>query len=133
MHVMETRNEILEQGVNAFFYSLPRWNVEALCGYKPKTTFWQDFSIAERLGLDAVKRTFSNAKSWLYNCEMWTELVMVLNHKIWAWYESKGTERNAFSRLYNDLWEQAEQMAGEAIDKGEWSEEEASYYFRTLD
>lgn len=24
------------------------WNIEALTGYKPKTTFYEDFSIADR-------------------------------------------------------------------------------------
>ena len=34
------------------------WNVEAICGYKPFTTFWDDFSIAEKFGKDAIKDTF---------------------------------------------------------------------------
>ena len=35
--------------------SLPVWNIEQITGYKPITTFWQDFSIADKFGLDAVK------------------------------------------------------------------------------
>lgn len=34
------------------------WNIEAMTGYKPKTTFYEDFSIADRFGAAAVKDTF---------------------------------------------------------------------------
>ena len=30
------------------------FNSEAFCGYTQKTTFWQDFSIADAFGLGAV-------------------------------------------------------------------------------
>lgn len=26
---------------------VPMWNIESETGYKPRTTFWQDFSIAD--------------------------------------------------------------------------------------
>lgn len=38
-----------------------KWNIEALNGYKPFTTFWQDFSIADRFGASAVQDTFNRA------------------------------------------------------------------------
>ena len=47
-----------------FFYKLrgdkveiSRWNIEKNFGYKPITTFWEDFSIAEKFGIDAIKNT----------------------------------------------------------------------------
>ena len=34
-------------------------------GYEVKTTFWEDFSIAERFGLSAIQDTFNRAfKEW---------------------------------------------------------------------
>lgn len=62
---------------------VPVWNIESLCGYKPMTTFWQDFSIADAFGIAAVVDTFKRAfKEWKDNYKYLTELVMVLNHKI---------------------------------------------------
>ena len=54
-----------------------------------KTTFWMDFSIADRFGKSAVKDTYKTAfESWKDNYKYLTELVMVLNHKIWEHYEA---------------------------------------------
>ena len=30
------------------------WNIEKMTGYKPLTTFWSDFSMAEQFGIEAV-------------------------------------------------------------------------------
>lgn len=103
-----------------------RWVMADEIGYKPKTTFWQDFSIADRYGAKAVKDTFKRAfGEWKGNYEYLTELVMVLNHKIWEHYGKKNVE---LSRVYNDLWEEAD---GYAVDnlKGD----ELSYFYRTTD
>ena len=60
------------------------WNVEAMTGYKPITTFWTDFSIAEKFGVAAIIDTCKRALcEWKDNYKYLTELVMVLNHKIW--------------------------------------------------
>lgn len=40
---------------------VPMWNIESETGYKPRTTFWQDFSIADAFGGDAVTDTFHRA------------------------------------------------------------------------
>lgn len=77
-------------------------------GYEVQTTFWEDFSIAELCGLSAIQDTFNRAfNEWKDDYEFLTELVLVLNHKIWQCYE-KGSE---FAELYNTLWEQADQYA----------------------
>ena len=53
-------------------------------GYELQTTFWNDFSIADRFGLSAIQDTFNRAfKEWKENYKYLTELVLVLNHKIW--------------------------------------------------
>ena len=84
------------------------WNIEEMTGYKPITTFWQDFSIADMFGLEAIKDTYKRAfNEWKGNYEYLTELVMVLNWKIWEYYETNET----VARLYNDLWMEAQEYA----------------------
>lgn len=102
-----------------------KWNIEELNGYKPITTFWQDFTIAEKFGVEGIKDTFDRAfKEWKSDYKYLTELVMVLNHKIWYWYEKNDT----MARLYNDLWEKADMYATNNL-KGE----ELSYFYRITD
>ena len=73
--------------------------------YKPITTFYQDFTIAEAFGASAIKGTFSRAfLEWRNNYKYLTELVMVLNHKIWEHYEKKNMQH---AELYNELWRKA--------------------------
>lgn len=104
---------------------IPVWGIEGQCGYKPITTFWQDFSIADNFGVKAVKDTYKRAFSeWKTNYKYLTELVMVLNWKIWQHYE--GNEKLA--RVYNDLWGEADAWACENL-KGE----ELSYFYSTTD
>ena len=70
-------------------------------GYETMTTFWQDFSIADRFGIEAVKDTYKRAfTEWKSNYKYLTELVMVLNWKIWEHYEKNNKE---LSKVYNDL------------------------------
>lgn len=80
------------------------------------TTFWMDFSIADRFGKSAVKDTYKTAfESWKDNYKYLTELVMVLNHKIWEHYEAGN---NSFAELYDSLWRKADLYAMENL-KGE--------------
>jgi hypothetical protein len=102
------------------------WNIEAMTGYKPQTTFYEDFSIADMFGIPAIKDTY---KRGLDTCHSLgyiylTEFVMALNWKIWEHYQSN----DAYSRLYNDLWMQACEIARETLQG-----EELSYYYRTTD
>ena len=61
-------------------------------GYETFTTFWEDFSIADRFGVTAIKDTFTRAfNEWKHDYKYLTELVMVLNWKLWHFY-SKGNE-----------------------------------------
>ena len=102
------------------------WNIEAMTGYKPITTFYEDFSIADNFGMDAVKNTyeraFRDAKGFGY--DFLTEFVMVLNWKIWEHYESN----EPLAKLYNDLWEEADLYATENL-KGD----ELNYFYQTTD
>ena len=101
------------------------WNIEALTGYKPKTTFWMDFSIADQFGYFAVQDTYNRAfKNWKYDYIYLTELVMVLNHKIWQYCDTN----TALAALYEKLWRQADNYACENL-KGE----ELNYFYSTTD
>lgn len=101
------------------------WNIEAMTGYKPQTTFYEDFGIAEAFGLDAVKDTYERAmKAWKDNYIYLTELVMALNWKIWEHYETN----RKLAELYDTLYREADAYACEHL-KGD----ELSYFFRTTD
>lgn len=111
--------------LNNFFQTLPQWNIEAMTGYTPQTTFWMDFSIADRFGISAIKDTFERAfNEWKNNHIYLTELVMVLNHKIWQHNENNAV----LAELYNSLWEQADGYATTYLEG-----EELSYFYRITD
>lgn len=91
-----------------------------------ENTFWQDFTIADHFGLDAIKDTFNRAfNEWKVNYKMLTELVMTLNHKLWEHYELHNEE---FAVLYNDLWQQADNYAVDNL-----KDEELTYYYNVTD
>lgn len=95
-------------------------------GYEPKTTFWDDFSIADRFGTSAIKDTYKRAFSeWKSNVEYITELVLVLNWKIWYYND---TGNMALAELYNGLWEKTHDWCLNNL-KGD----DLSYYLRTVD
>ena len=100
-----------------------KWNIDSELGYKPITTFWMDFSIAEQYSKAGVIDTFRRAmKDWKHNYKYLTELVMVLNHKI-AQHHRTFPE---LANLYHQVFEQAELYALENL-KGE----ELQYYYDT--
>ena len=56
-------------------------------GYKVQTTFWEDFTIADFFGVKAIQDTFDRAfGEWKKDYKYLTELILVLNHKIWQHY-----------------------------------------------
>lgn len=100
------------------------WNIEAMTGYEPKTTFYTDFSIAERFGVDGIMDTYSRAfRSWKKNVEYITELVMVLNWKIF-----EHQDNGLFCRIYQKLWLTLDGWCQENL-KGD----DLAYYYRTTD
>ncbi len=108
-------------------YKISRWNVYELTGYEPQTTFWQDFSLADPFGLSAIKDTYNRAfRDWKDNYIYLTELVLVLNWKILAWYDQP--DSNGRMELYYDLWAKADSYAREHL-KGE----ELRYFYTTTD
>lgn len=101
------------------------WNIEEMTGYKPITTFWQDFTIAEKFGIKAVKETFDKVfEEWHKDYKYLTELVMVLNWKIWEHYQND----KELAKAYNDLWEQTDNYACENLKN-----EELDYFYNITD
>lgn len=94
-------------------------------GYKPITTFWDDFSIADSFGISAIKDTYKRAfEEWKGNYKYLTELVMVLNRKIWYWY----WKDEMIARVYNDLWMECDEYAYDNL-----KDEEFNYFIKTTD
>ena len=94
-------------------------------GYDLITTFWEDFSIADNFGASGVEYTYKRVfNEWKNNYKFFTELVLVLNHKIWQHYESNCE----LAALYDKLWREAEEYAIKSF-----KEEELAYYYRIID
>ena len=106
------------------FNSLPDWNIEAITGYKPKTTFYMDFSIADKFGVEAIKDTYKRAlKNWKDNVEYLTELVMVM-----SWKAFEHEKNPVLCKVYSDLYCEADAFALDFL-KGE----DLEYYLNTTD
>lgn len=90
------------------------------------TTFWMDFTIADAFGEKAIKDTFRRAfTEWKENYRYLTDLVMVLNHKIWQHYVAGNT---AYGTLYDQLWSKAEDYAFEHL-----TGDELKYFLEVTD
>ena len=95
--------------------------------YECMTTFWDDFSIAEKFGTGAIIDTYNRAfDEWKSNFMYLTELVMVLNHKLWWWYEHGNDP--GYTELYNIFYDETSRYAEENL-KGE----QFDYYWRVTD
>lgn len=94
-------------------------------GYETITTFYEDFTIADAFGVSAIRDTYKRAfEEWKHDYKYLTELVMVLNWKIWVHYETN----RAYAEVYNELWGKADEYACENLHG-----EEAAYFFRVTD
>lgn len=97
-------------------------------GQEFQTTFWEDFSIADAFGINAIKDTYKRAfKEWKEDLVYLTELVIVLNMKCWYWYEKGDNEK---SQLYSELYYKTNDYAWTFV---EGDEEKVEYYFRMTD
>lgn len=105
---------------------LNNWTIEEQTGYKPLTTFYLDFSIADKFGLDAIKDTYKRAfNGWKSNYKYITELCMVLNWKCWEHYDTKNIEK---SELYGNLYYELDEWCMNNL-KGD----ELDYYIQITD
>lgn len=104
------------------------WNIEEMTGYKPISTYYTDFGIAEWYGEDAIRDTYDRAiENWSDSIEWMTEIVMVLNWKIWEHYHG-GNDKLA--RFYDELWREAQEEVYKRFDN---DKEAMAYYYRTID
>lgn len=102
------------------------WTIEEETGYKPMTTFWDDFSIADAFGIKAVKDTYTKSfRDIKSNYKYLTEFVMVLNWKLWQHYNAGHSD---FAKVYNELWQKADDYAYNHL-KGE----ELHYFIKVTD
>lgn len=106
-------------------YEIKSWNIEEMTGYHPFTTDYEDFSIADHFGEEAIKDTFNRMFAWeKEDYRYLTEMVMALNWKSWEHYETNPS----YCRLYVKLFNKADAYARKNL-KGE----ELAYYYRTTD
>ena len=105
--------------------TIKTWNIEAMTGYKPRTTFYEDFSIADHFGGPAILDTYCRAfNTWQNNIEYMTELVMVMNWKIWEHH----SENYMLAEIYEGLWRNADEWVFEHFDG-----DDLQYFLRTTD
>lgn len=102
------------------------WRIEAIIGYKPKTTYYEDFSIADNFGIPAVKDTYKRVMKHIDSMGVvyLTELVLVLNWKIWEHCETN----DALAVVYDELWNMTREYAVEHL-----TGEDLQYYYETTD
>lgn len=101
------------------------WNIESMTGYKPRTTFYEDFSDADRFGIVAIKDTYCSAfNQWQNNIEYMAELVKVLGWKIAEHYSDYSTE---YRELYYELWQKAGSWVCYHFDG-----DDLQYFWRTI-
>ena len=104
---------------------IENWTIQELTGYEVKTTFYTDFSISEIFGIDSIRSTYIQCfNEWKENYEYITELCMVLNWKMFRWYEV----RDEYYELYKVLYTELDQWCVSNL-KGE----ELEYYYQTTD
>ena len=97
--------------------------------YEYKTTFWHDFTIAESFGEDAITDTAERAfEEWKSDIVYLTELIMVLNHKCWYWYQ-KGNDD--LTQTYEELYYKYDELAYNYLETN--NPDGLTYYYRTLD
>jgi hypothetical protein len=119
-------------------------NLADMGNYERKYTFYSDFGIAEfcevyKADAGAVKDTYNRVEeSWGSSIEAITEVVMVLNHKIWSFYDNVDSSylgcseewRQHFMEVYQELYERCVAF----IEKTFANDSEAlSYYYEVTD
>ena len=90
-----------------------------------ETTFWEEFSIADNYGPDGVREHYDLVfKQWKDNLRYLTELVLVLNWKIYQWYGVDDT----LGLTYDELWKRTDSYALETL-----KDSDLHYYLSILD
>lgn len=102
--------------------------------YERKTTFTNDFSIAEWFvvseGVDAIADTLASALLWKDNIEYFAELLIVLNLK--SWEHAARNNRN-YSKMYADLYYLVKNLYFDWFNGKPNNNEAVRYYFGYVD
>ena len=99
---------------------------ESMCGYTQRTTFWDDFTIAEKFGVSAIKDTYKNAfNSWKNDVVFIVELVLVLNWKMLYMDEKHMTEKSV---MYYKCWVELSNWCERHLEAGAYE-----YFFNVTD
>lgn len=97
-----------------------------LNGYETQTTLYQDFTIADAFGIDAIKDTYKRVfEECKHSVEFMTELSLVLNHKIWEYYHK---QNSGLMITYDTLWKQHDEWCMSTL-----SDEDITYYVKITD
>ena len=99
--------------------------LEKMLDYKFESTFYEEFSIAEEYGADGIKEHYDLVfNEWKDNLKFLTELVLVLNIKLFIWFKVDDT----IGKTYDQLWKETDGYALDTL-KGD----DLHYYLHTLD
>ena len=109
--------------------------------YEPQTTFFDDFSVAEIYGTQAIKNTFNRAQLWISSEVFSAELTLVLNLKCNLFYqllqsgnkEFFGAKKCAefYETYYELFYKWHNKCLNEYSKKG--NEAKLEYYYDTTD
>ena len=104
---------------------LEKLSLEKMLDYKFESTFWEEFSIAEDYGSEGVRDHWNLVfEQWKGNIKYLTELVLVLNLKLFIWFKVD----DDLGKMYEQLWMETDGYALETL-KGD----DLHYYLHTLD
>lgn len=97
-------------------------------GYEPKTKLWGRFSV-EDVAFNPNRKDIEKLydmcfKEYKDDKVIGTELSMVLNWKIWQWYE----KNRQLAEVYDKLWKEFDEYV-----MTHWKGEDLQYYIRTTD
>ena len=99
--------------------------LEETFDFKLESTFWEEFSIAEDYGSEGVREHYDLVFSqWKDNVKYLTELVLVLNLKLFTWFRVD----DELGKLYEDLYVDADSYALSTLDG-----DDLHYFLHTLD
>lgn len=91
-----------------------------------KTTFFEDFAIANLYGEKAIKDTYRRSfKEFKDDYRYLTALVIALNQHCWEEYDKQDYEK---SKLYSDLFYEARDYALDTL-----KDEEFKYFYELTD
>lgn len=110
-----------------------QWELAKQIDYEPVSNFWEQFTeieiksnIEEDDFRDLAETLFQAYKN---NIIFLTELILVINHKCWYWFENNNGE---LAKIYSLLYYEYDSFALNYIEKN-MTQKEITYYLRTLD